>query len=377
MQNAAPPSMVIDIPVGGIEVDSHTGGDTALVGGQKLPVQFDLDQCVWTSAHPDGGPSLPLACLNDGSRLRRVELPGMPAVPVDATPIPRFLHFVWVGHRLMPEALADRVLLNALRTPGFRTIVHVGMHDPSLLEAMRDRLAGRVPWVTVLNLDEEPCLAAFRELPVHRYYRAFMAEATRNYGAAADLLRLWLVYAYGGVYLDVDDVFAGEIDINAHLLAAPGDVLLGSRYSDPLHGFAGYNQSHFASHAGSPLLMSMLDEACRRLEASPAFFANRPRGRPGEPEDHSMNTYVRAVFHVTGPQLFTDMISTLRPDVASVEANLLRAMEVLHYSPDRPRYRAESYLASAYAALMHYLPFRDGPFRVVIGSAGSWHDQNA
>lgn len=277
----------------------------------------------------------------------------------------------------MPEALANRVLLNALRTPGFRTIVHVGMRDPPLLEAMRNRLAGPVPWVTVLNLDEEPCLAAFEALPVHRYYRAFMEEATRNYGAASDLLRLWLVYAYGGVYLDVDDVFAGEIDINAHLLAAPDDLLLGSRYSDPLHEFAGYNQSHFASHAGNPLLMSMLDEACRRLEASPLFFTDRPWGRPGEPEDQQMNAYIRAVFHLTGPQLFTDMISALRPDTASIEANLLRAMELLHYSPDRPRYRAESYLASAHEALMHYLPFRDGPFKVVIGSAGSWRDQHA
>ena len=160
----------------------------------------------------------------------------------------------------MPEALANRVLLNALRTPGFRTIVHAGMHDPSLLEAMRDRLTGRAPWITVLDLDEEPCLAAFEALPVHRYYRAFMEEATRNYGAASDLLRLWLVYAYGGVYLDVDDIFAGEIDINAHLLAAPDDLLLGSRYSDPLHEFAGYNQSHFASHAGSSASTATLTE---------------------------------------------------------------------------------------------------------------------
>ncbi|WP_250628399.1 glycosyltransferase [Pinirhizobacter soli] len=376
MQDTSPPSMVVDIPVGGIEVDSHTGVDTALVDGQRLPVQFDLDQRVWTTAHQDGTPSLALACLNDDSRLRRVELPGMPAVPLNARPIPQFLHFVWVGHRLMPEALVNRVLLNALRTPGFRTIVHVGMDDPSLLAAMRNRLTDRVPWVNVLSLDDEPCFSAFRELPVHRYYRAFIEETTRNYGAASDLLRLWLVYAYGGVYLDVDDVFADEVDINAHLLAARGDLLLGSRYSDPLHGFAGYNQSHFASHAGNPVLMCMLDEACLRLEASPAFFADRPWGRPGEPEDHRMNAYIRAVFHLTGPQLFTDMISALRPDIASVEANLLRAMEVLHYSPDRPRYRAESYLATANAALMHYLPFRDGPFRVVIGSAGSWNDQN-
>ena len=122
----------------------------------------------------------------------------------------------------MPEALVNRVLLNALSTPGFRTIVHLSMDDHPLLEAMRDQLARRVPWVTVLNLDDEPCLAAFQALPVHRYYRAFMEEATRNYGAASDLLRLWLVYAYGGVYLDVDDVFASEIDIDAHLLAAPG-----------------------------------------------------------------------------------------------------------------------------------------------------------
>jgi hypothetical protein len=377
MQNPAPPSMVVDIPTGGIELDPDTGVDTALIDGQRLPVQFDLDQRVWTTAHQDGGSSLQLACLNDASRLRRVELPGMPAVPVDATPIPRFLHFIWVGHRPMPEALVNRVLVNALRTPGFRTIVHVGMNDPSLLAAMRDRLDDPVPWVTVLNLDDEPCFAAFRNLPVHGYYRAFMEETTQNYGAASDLLRLWLIYAYGGIYLDVDDVFADEIDSDAHLLAAPGNLLLGSRYRDPLHGFAGYNQSHFASHAGNPVLMCMLEEAWRRLEASPSFLADRPWGRPGEPEDHRMNSYIRTVFHLTGPQLFTDMISTLRPDIAFIEANFLRAMEVLHYSPDRPRYRAESYLATANAALMHYLPFHDGPFRVVIGSAGSWNDKDA
>lgn len=376
MQNPATPSMVVDIPTGGIEVDSDTGVDTALVDGRKLPVQFDLDRRIWTNAHGHGDSSLPLACLNDASRLRRVELPGMPAVPVDAISIPRFLHFVWLGHRVMPEALASRVLVNALRTPGFRTIVHVDMDDPSLLASMRDRLGDSVPWVTVLKLDDEPCFAAFRNLPVYRYYRAFMEETTQNYGAASDLLRLWLVYAYGGVYLDVDDIFAGEIDIDDHLLAAPGDLLLGSRYSDPPHGFVGYNQSHFAGHAGNPVLMRMLEEAYRRLEASPMFFTDRPWGKPGEPEDHRMNAYIRAVFHLTGPQLFTDMISTLRPDISSIEANLLRAMEVLHYSPDRPRYHAESYLASANAALMHYLPFRDGPFRVVIGSAGSWNDEN-
>lgn len=374
MQDTTPPLMVIDIPVGEIEVVS--GVDTALIDGQRVPVQFDLDQRAWTRAYPDGEPSLALARLDDDSRKRRIELPGVPVLPISSRPIPRLLHFVWVGHRLMPDALVNRVLLNALRTPGFRTVVHVCMDDPSKLAAMRHRLSDSVPWVTVLNLDDEPCFAAFGALPVHRYYRTFMQEATRNYGAASDLLRLWLVYAYGGVYLDVDDVFADEVDIDANLLAAPGDLLLGSRYSDPLHGFAGYNQSHFASHAGNPVLMQMLKEAWQRLEASPSFFADRPWGRPGEPEDPRMNAYISAVFHLTGPQLFTDMISALRPDIAFIEADLLRAMEVLHYSPDRPRYRAQSYLACAKAALMHYLPFRDGPFRVVIGSAGSWNDQD-
>jgi hypothetical protein len=362
----------VAIPVAAIYADPRTGVDTAVVNGCETQVVFDLDSGTWHARTPNEGLSAPLDDLATGASFRRIDLPSFPAVPTAITPIPRFLHFVWVGHTTIPDALAQRVVVNALRTPGFRTIVHADVASAALLDALRARLTGEVPWITVINLREEPCFAGFAAHPVYSYYQAFMGETARNYGAACDLLRLWLVYAYGGIYLDVDDLFANEIPPEACPLAAAGDLLLGVNFSVPEYAFSGCCQSHFASHAGNALLTSMLTESAARMQASSIFSSCRPWRKAGEPDNDDLNAYIREVLRLTGPQLFTDLIATYRPGVLELDADLLKAMEILHYTPERPRYRADRYLAAAAISLAHYRPFRDGLFRVVVGAAGSW-----
>jgi glycosyl transferase-like sugar-binding protein len=362
----------LTIPVAGIHTDPRTGFDAAVVDGRETQVMFDLDEDAWRAVETDGGLSAPLRGLANTSRTRLIELPAFPSPPEDALEIPRFLHVVWVGHGEMPEPLARRVVLNALRTPGFRTIVHADMASTSLLDALRKRLTSEVPWITVLNLREEPCFPGFAMHAVYRYYRAFMGEEAPNYGAASDLLRLWLVYAYGGIYLDVDDVFAHEIPPDACPKADAGDLLLGSNFSVPQYEFSGCCQSHFASQVGNGLLMRMLDEASVRMAGSSIFSRARPWRIEGQSDSGELNAYIREVLRLTGPQLFTDLLAAHYPGMLELEGDLLAAMEVLHYTPDRPRYRADGYLATAAASLAHYRPFRSAPFLVEVGSAGSW-----
>ncbi|HEY4145779.1 glycosyltransferase [Pinirhizobacter sp.] len=362
----------LTIPVTGIHIDDLSGVDTAIIDGRETEVTFDIDLSVWRAVAADGGLSTPLPGLADNSRVRQIELPAFPAVPKNATEIPRFLHFVWVGHTTMPEPLVRRVVINALRTPGFRTIVHADVASTSLLDDLRKRLTGQVPWITVLNLREQPCFADFVTHPVFRYYQKFLGEAARNYGAASDLLRLYLVHAYGGVYLDVDDLLANEIPLEACPKATPADLLVGACYSAPKYGLSGCCQSHFASHAGNALLMSMLAESAIRLQATGIFSSPRPWRKSGEADSGELNAYVREVLRLTGPQLFSDLINIHRPGMLELDAKLLKAMEVLHYSPERQRYRANRYLAAVAASLAHYRPFWHGMFQVIVGAAGSW-----
>jgi len=372
MQQPTQNRLDFDIPVDGIHVDAVTGFDTALVDGGHIEVLFDFDLDAWRAVAADGQLSGPLQGLARESVTRAITLPAFPAVPGDASDIPRFLHFVWVGHMPMPESLAQRVVLNALRTPGFRTIVHADMASMALLSTLHKRFS-QVPWITVLSLRTEPCFEGFASHPVYPHYEAFMGEAARNYGAASDLLRLWLVYAYGGIYMDVDDEFANEVPMGACLKASADDLLLGSCYSVVDFDFFSYTQSHFASQPGNALLMQMLAESANRLATSPIFSWPRPWRTPGEPISLELNTYIREVLRITGPKLFTDVIAEYRSEAFNLEGNLLRAMEVLHYTPDRPRYIASSYLAAAGAALAHYQPFGAGTFQVKVGAEGSWN----
>lgn len=373
MQQPAQKHLDFNIPVDGIHVDTVTGFDTALIDGRPMEVLFDFDLNAWRAVIEDGGLSGPLQGLARESRTRVVTLPAFPAVPENTSDIPRFLHFVWVGHTSMPESLAQRVVLNALRTPGFRTIVHADMATPALLSMLRERFR-QVPWITVISLRTEPSFEGFASHPVYPHYEAFMCEATRNYGAASDLLRLWLVYAYGGIYMDVDDEFVNEVPIEACLKASADDLLLGSCYSVVEFDVFSYTQSHFASQPRNALLMQMLAESANRLATSPIFSWRRPWRTPGEPITLELNTYIREVLRITGPKLFTDVIAENRTEAFNLEGSLLRAMEVLHYTPDRPRYLAGSYLAAAGAALAHYQPFgAAGPFQVKVGAEGSWN----
>jgi hypothetical protein len=173
--------------------------------------------------------------------------------------------------------------------------------------------------------------------------------------------------------MDVDDEFANEVPMEACLKAAPDDLLLGSCYSVVDFDLFSYTQSHFASQPGNALLMQMLAESANRLATSPIFSWRRPWRTPGEPISLELNTYIREVLRITGPELFTDVIAEYRSEAFNLEGSLLRAMEVLHYAPNRPRYMASSYLAAAGAALAHYQPFGAGTFQVKVGAEGSWN----
>ena len=157
-------------------------------------------------------------------------VPILQLAPVPPTEVPRLIHFIWVGPRrgeakAIPAKYLGNIKKFALLNPTWT--VQVWTDNPNRIQPL-SVLFG-ITNIRVITLDEALYLRLLAELALgpelesawtNGYTTEF--DATCNFAAVSDLLRVMILYAQGGVYTDTDNEALAP-------LQTPFDASLGFR----------------------------------------------------------------------------------------------------------------------------------------------------
>jgi len=371
------PDIDVHLPVDGIE---EVGGRYYIqLNARKKAVVYDADLEVWALAENeqavvtrdrDGDwqlgrgvePQLPSA----NAEFQVITMPRLPEIPSNTLPIPRRIHYIWLGSNPLPDELVANLIKNAKNSPDFMSILHVDVDSQATLKAIRASLKGKASSLSVSNLKEGKFFQEFLESENAEIFHKARKGAGKNYAAAADIIRYPLMDYEGGMYMDTDESFVRSIK-GLVFEAAPDDLLLGKEVTVPSLDFVGYNNSCFATQPGNRVLARLSRELRSRYLKSPDFF-----DIPVPVVDHStaqteliskqaLGPYKKKVFELTGPSLFNDVLRDQRPDYYSVGVG--RPADVF--------VRSKAYTARYNEVLDHYFPFTNKA-PVNVGNAHSW-----
>lgn len=381
----------VSIPIDGVTCSSD-GRYRITLDGQSRVVAYHVDTNHWfllesSNQAPYGRVmTVPVRRTSSGAWERgrgtapplagahhEICLPPLIEVPQHTRPVPRILHFIWIGDAPLPDALASRITQNAERCPGFQCRLYLDTHD----RTARERMIGQfqtTPRMTLVDLQHDLRFQAFRRSPIGQFYRHFASSTGNNYSAASDILRAYLLHRDGGLYLDVDDVVSYPVPALRDLLAGPRDVLLNRMVTAEEYGFSGYPSSNFACHPGNPVLAAWLDEMTHRLMGASRFLQQpRPWKTKSQADHGALLEYISTIFRLVGPGAFNDALRASRPDYYYIERDLVSAYRIATVSPAEPRFVFDRYFDAMHVAKAFYLPFAEPEFDVAIGSAHSWN----
>jgi len=354
---AAPP-LFIEAPSGNIMQSclyaSHAENDflppaslpvfTADVNGYAVPVQFNVDKHRWQTIRT--GQKIP----TDHSATVMLELPPLPELPRQVTPIPKILHSIWVGGRI-PDHLLNNLVANRQKLPqDYKVVLH--------LDVAPDYFARLVPVLAqkkihAVDIRKEPLFDQSDITDFNTHY-----EKLKDIGiwaANSDLVRFPILTAYGGIYMDLDDKISVPCDRLD--LAATDAILLGLSTAE-MHGEKTngmLNNTPIAATKNSRICKAISTEIAARLSADIALLAEEC------PEEERR----RRLFQLTGPFAMDTVIREWMPEVRQFATyqheNEHSAMIKNMFSPD--------YHTCLEQRFNFFFPFNKG---VEPGSEGSW-----
>ncbi|NKJ51115.1 hypothetical protein CIC12_31220 [Burkholderia sp. SG-MS1] len=353
-------------------------------GGSTVQISYDLDAQTWRKFNKNGvlennkyflrtdqdqWESLTkeeFSAAQDGilpaaTKFKTINLYGIPAIPADATPIPKEIHYIWVGNEI-PDHLAANIIKNSTRSQGYKSIVHVDARNNNIFRKISDKFKNSDSRIEVRNLNEEQFFSDFKSSPSGEIYTFFCSDHSINLSAATDSLRYSLINKYGGIYLDTDDAITKNVS-HVNLKAVPDDILLNFGVDHRGTGFSGYNTSNFASQPDNQVLKDIINEMNVRFKENKSSLVDRPFYVRGDADsDKKYYSYQKKIFEVTGPSLFNDILKKERPDYY----DLGRQTANTYFWNEPP----PVYIAERRKALNYYLPFYK-KFPVAIGSEQS------
>ncbi|WP_257626938.1 glycosyltransferase [Pseudomonas sp. Xaverov 259] len=324
-------------------------------------------------------------------RYNFVEVSSIPSIPKQLAPVPKTLNYFWAGQEI-PSHLVENMTQNAMRTPGYKSVLHVDADSPAVFKQIESKLKEKVPGVTVLNLNEDP---AFKQLKNGEMYRYFRQGQGKNLAAASDVARYPIMNKHGGFYLDTDDLIQNNVDA-AQIAAGADDVLLGLPVTHQVSDYKTfYNTSNFATRPGNPVLEEMIKEMNKRFATNKSYFANNrptvargPDGKVGYTPE--FKAYEAKIFDTVGPNMFNDILKTKRPDMYELGFDSLTKEAMLvdgKLVPHGTIVNVQESVSQAYArqglvppitvplqiqkTKEHYFPLRY-KFRVNVGADHSW-----
>ncbi|MBI6815250.1 RHS repeat-associated core domain-containing protein [Pseudomonas syringae] len=259
----------------------------------------------------------------DGLNLYRM-VRNNPLVYVDAKgqqpePVPKTIHQIWIGeNRDALKAQVSNINRTVEMAWGYKVKLHLETRTPEAYSEIEKDLRSEV-----VLLPDSQVFQNFKEKPLYAAYEDFRRN-NQNYEFAVDVLRMHTVHELGGIYSDVDDVYAGAetggmTQLGDNLLFAEPDEVL---TLDPVHvpwepqnsveSFM-VNNSSFAAHSGAGVLLDMMGEGAKRYdEAVEGGSYPDPTGMNGIGLSLLWNpnpaVRVRTLSNVVGPGLFTDTL---------------------------------------------------------------------
>ncbi|MBA1230262.1 glycosyltransferase sugar-binding domain-conteining protein [Pseudomonas viridiflava] len=389
------PKVQVELPLDGVAIEHAPGhaGDSIKdryyiqLDGKKTRVYYDADVACWQTdsamAHPvwldprgewQSG-SLEAfrkvqTRLPQSHRYEIYSFPRLPQLPANARPVDRVIHYIWMGEKGPGNTLLDTIKGNIGIGKDLRLHLHIDIDDPQAEAQLFEAFAVH-PTMRISRLKEEAFFGRFLNSENGEAFTYFRHSRNRNYAAASDILRYRLVDEYGGIYMDCDDKIAQSF-ADIPLAAGPHDVLLGRRLESESLNYIGPGNSHFASHPDNPVLKKVLKEIKvrfdREKQSNAAFFSsprpviNRDTAALKAASMLRMKPYMARISALTGPQLFSDVLSEARPDYFDL---LERA-----YTP------VDEVLSVAYIDRLHeavdfYFPFK-AKAKIDAGSSNEW-----
>jgi mannosyltransferase OCH1-like enzyme len=371
------PSIEVRVPFDGVEVVN--GRYYIELNARRKAVVYDADIEAWTLANNDqavvtrdrdgdwqAGQGVGQASSPGAVDFQIITLPRLPEIEQYTLPIPRKIHYLWLGGNQLPDELVSNIIKNAKNSPDFKSILHVDVDSEQTLDAIRKSVKGKAASLSVSNLKDEAFFKEFLRGENAEIFHKARNGVGKNYAAASDVVRYPLMDYYGGMYMDADESFAGSIK-GLVFEAAQDDVLLGKEVAVPSLEFLGYNNSCFASQPSNRVLAHLSRELRRRYLKSPDFFDTAvPVVDHSTPvteliSKQALGPYKKKVFELTGPSLFNDVLREQRPDYYAIGAGK-REDDVVRSKQYRTRFNE---------VLNHYFPFRDKA-PVLVGNAHNW-----
>jgi hypothetical protein len=305
-------------------------GDGAMRPGAY--VEYSEITRRWQYAVPEpgraGAPPLPPPRASQAERLDALRQFGIDRAPVSwprspegaRTQIPKVINQVWLGdaHALTTRRtggdtgnlLVDTINANGLlaKQEGYKSRLYVLLDDeaPAALQSLRKAL----PNVEVLDLQSD---ALFKDFRTTKYVEAFEffrsgKRSQRNLAAASDILRNYIQYKNGGLYLDTDDALRegfGRISLKARA----DEVLTGPVTSHRALGMtAEYNTNAFASQKENGFFIEVLDEQALRFKLNHPHLDGRPYDNGGRDGYEALVPYMHRISQTTGPGVFNDTL---------------------------------------------------------------------
>ncbi|HKS12800.1 MAG TPA: DUF6543 domain-containing protein [Pseudomonas sp.] len=275
----------------------------------------------------------PSRLVSDAQRMESLRRLGIQVdLPVDfapyqtlaRTPIPRRLFSIWVGNREIGAPFLDALAHNSRAMEGadHEYQLFLSRQQPAVYARNHALLTAHAPRIMVLPLEDQPAFASFARSRYFAQYQAALdgnGGLARNCSSAADILRVRLLHADGGLYMDADDrlVLPAAPGPTSPLLTRftlttthDGLVLAPPVSNDRLGMYLKYNTSMMGSHAGNPTLDAISDEMLQRYADDPGFYQHRPDPRL---EPTAFEDYARRLNRLTGPGVVNDVIDQRLP----------------------------------------------------------------
>ncbi|OAE12322.1 sugar-binding protein [Pseudomonas simiae] len=295
---------------------------------------------------------------------KTLKLPMLPSLPLNATEVPKVIHYFWAGNEI-PEHLLKNIIENSRNSPGYKSIVHVDGNSEAVFQKISAELDHKVGGLEVHDLKNGE---AFKELNASKYaemYQYFRSGQGQNLSASSDVMRVALIKKYGGIYMDTDDTLTMNVG-NVTLKAAPNDILLNGHVKYEPADFSGYNTSNFASHADNRVLENILEESYQRYKANEEWLgANRPMlsDNPTAAEEEVFKVYQKKIFEITGPRMVNDVLDQAQYGLLPMSEDIIDLLNAGVKLPD-------DYHQRLWEALSYYEPMRSR-FGASIGSESS------
>lgn len=228
------------------------------------------------------------------------------------------IHLIWIGEE--PEKLESQTanINNTVKqASGYAVHLHL---DTATKESFSETLKSlKVQDITYLQ--ESSIFNDFQKTEIATIYNDFRSGDPRNLAFAADVLKPYIVSQLGGMYSDVDDIYAtddtktqkklGEISLEAEdnelVLIEPVFVPWDGILNNPQ-----INNSSFAAHAGNSILNNMMNEMILRYNAivqSKDYSTNRGHIGDSILRKEDPDERMRIMSSIVGPRLFTDVIT--------------------------------------------------------------------